>query len=159
MSKKAAMELFRSCCSETLGDLDEAAAKAAYYLFQELVQQLGKNHPRHRELTERIAANPNGPETVALESELVSLGMSRARRIFAKWATDPSDSRLNEIERMGLIDRLDIEFGGNISALARQIAAEEYGNYTPQQLDTVERRIFRLNAKRKKNPYWPQQEG
>src|SRR5258708_40261859 len=73
-----------------------------------------------------------------------SLGEQEARRIFAMWGTPPSDSRINEIERMAIIDRLDfmvktdkdgnhvrgedgmLIFESNVKELARQIAGEKY---------------------------------
>ncbi|MBB4378234.1 hypothetical protein [Bradyrhizobium sp. SBR1B] len=83
------------------------------------------------------------------------LGEKRARQLFAIWGTPPTPARLNEIENMGLIDRLDIEFKGNVKAFARALAAEKYANPSVQQTETVERQIQRLNVKRKKNPFWP----
>ena len=88
-----------------------------------------------------------------------ALGDEVARQIFAIWGTPPSTSRLNEIENMGIVDRLDIEFGGNVKALARQIAGEKFANPTADEIATVERQIRRLNATRKQNPYWPRREG
>jgi hypothetical protein len=87
------------------------------------------------------------------------LGDEKARRVFAIWGTPPSPARLNEIENQGIIDRLDLFTGGNVKELARQMAVEKYVNPTPQQIETEERQIRRLNAIRKKNPYWPQRRG
>jgi hypothetical protein len=87
------------------------------------------------------------------------LGDERARRVFALWGDPPSPSLLNEIENKSIIDRLDLMTGGNVKELARQIAGEKYTNPTPQQIDVEERQLRRLNAIRKKNPFWPQQRG
>src|SRR5436305_14225594 len=70
-----------------------------------------------------------------------SIGDAEARRIFAIWGTPPSDSRLNEIESMGIIDRLDIQHGGNVKALARQIAAAKFVNPSTDEIASVERQI------------------
>ncbi|WP_407194384.1 hypothetical protein [Bradyrhizobium sp. STM 3566] len=85
------------------------------------------------------------------------IGEKNARHVFAIWGTPPSQERLNEIENMGQIDRLDIEFKGNVKAFARAFAAENFKDPTPEEIANVERQIRRLNAKRKKNPFWPQQ--
>jgi hypothetical protein len=105
------------------------------------------------------------------------LGDERARRVFAIWGTPPTASRLKEIENMGIIDRLDhmiktdgagksvrgedgmLVFEPNVKELARQIAGEKYANPTAGEIAVVERHIRRLNAKRQKNPYWPQRKG
>jgi hypothetical protein len=105
------------------------------------------------------------------------LGDERARRVFAIWGTPPSDARLNEIENMAIIDRLDgmiktdkdgnhvrgedgmLIFEPNVKELARQIAGEQCVNPTADEIAVVERQIRRLNAKRKQNPYWPQRRG
>ena len=88
------------------------------------------------------------------------LGDERARRVFAIWGTKPTASRLNEIENMSIIDRLDMMSGApNVKELARQIAREKYCDPTPEEIATVERHIRRLKAIRKDNPFWPQQRG
>src|SRR5258708_39636135 len=40
-----AAELFRSCAWEEAGDPFSAAHKAAYYLFQEMIERIGAAHP------------------------------------------------------------------------------------------------------------------
>jgi hypothetical protein len=90
-----------------------------------------------------------------LELEEV-LGNEKARQVFALWGTPPSASRMNEIDNQSIIDRLDLFTGGNVSELGRQMANEKYVNPTPQQIEVEERKIRRLKAIRKKNPYWPQ---
>jgi hypothetical protein len=105
------------------------------------------------------------------------LGDERARRVFAIWGTPPTASRLNEIENIAIINRLDhmiktegdgksvrgkdgmLVFEPNVKALARQIAGEQYVNPTADEIAVVERHIRRLNAKRRQNPYWPQRRG
>jgi CRISPR/Cas system CMR-associated protein Cmr3 (group 5 of RAMP superfamily) len=105
------------------------------------------------------------------------LGDERARRVFAIWGTPPTASRLNEIKNRAIIDRLDLMikmdkdgksvrdkngmlvFEPNVKELARQIAGEQYVNPTADEIAVVERQIRRLNAKRQKNPYWPQRKG
>ena len=48
-----------------------------------------------------------------------------ARRIFAKWGTPPSKSRLAMIKNIGLLDRFDLmRPKPNVQKLARQLAAE-----------------------------------
>jgi hypothetical protein len=42
-----ATELFRSCAWEEAGDPGGAAHKAAYYLFQELIERLGAGHAKY----------------------------------------------------------------------------------------------------------------
>jgi len=52
-------------------------------------------------------------------------GEQIARRIFAKWGTSPSKRRVQHVENMGLLDRLDrMKPGPNVQQLARQIAEE-----------------------------------
>ena len=105
------------------------------------------------------------------------MGDERARRIFAIWGTPPTPARLNEIANMTIIDRLDhmikldkdgkhvrnkdgfLVFEPNVKELARQIASEKHVNPTPDEIATVERHIRRLNAKRARNPFWPQRQG
>jgi hypothetical protein len=88
------------------------------------------------------------------------LGDEKARQVFAVWGMPPSDRRLNEIENMAILDRLDFMPGGpNIKELARQIASERYVDPSGDQVAVVERHIRRLNAKRKQTPYWPQRQG
>jgi hypothetical protein len=97
--------------------------------------------------------------TLFLEIRQV-LGDEKARRVFAIWGAPPTASRLNEIENISVIDRLDMMPGGpNVKDLARQMAGEQHVNPTPDEIAAVERQIRRLNAKRQKNPYWPQRKG
>jgi hypothetical protein len=161
--KEAAAELFRSCLWQ-MKEPTDAANKAAYYLFSELMRQLGEDHPRHRELMKQITANPDAPNVGALQTELqlgiIKLGSRRAKHIFQRFGSPLSKRRLQEIASMGIIDRLDIMKGGpNVKELARRIARERYSNPTPQQIETVERQIQKLNRKRNANPFWPQREG
>src|SRR5271165_3075607 len=67
------------------------------------------------------------------------LGDDRARRVFELLGTPPTASRLNEIENMSIIDRLDMMPGGpNVKELARQIAGEKCNNPTPEEIATIE---------------------
>jgi hypothetical protein len=89
-----------------------------------------------------------------------SIGDAKARWVFAQWGTPPSTRRLNNIESMAIIDRLDMmKPEPNLKELARQIAQETIANPTQTEIDTIERYIQRLNAKRKQNRFWPQQRG
>jgi hypothetical protein len=88
------------------------------------------------------------------------IGRSRARHAFWQFAKPAEAMDHKEIKNMGIIDRLDMMEGGpNVKELARQIARENYGNPTPQQIESVERQIQKLNKKRNGNPFWPQRQG
>jgi hypothetical protein len=106
-----AAELFRSCLWE-MKEAPDAADKAVYYLFQELITQLGEDHPRHRELIKQIAANPNVPEAGELQTELQlginRLGSLRAKRIFRHFGKLPSTTDLNDRRNYALLDRFDM---------------------------------------------------
>jgi hypothetical protein len=69
----------------------------------------------------------------------------------------PSKSRLGEIEDMGIIDRLDMMSSEpNKRGLALEMAREEFGEPTDLQIETILRRINRIDKERKKNPAYPQ---
>src|ERR1035437_9452745 len=103
---EAAAELFHSCLWE-MKEPTDAADKAAYYLFRELIQRLGEDHPRARELIKQIAANPDAPGAGELQTELQlginRLGLRRAKRIFKRFGEPLTQTRLNEIEDCSLI--------------------------------------------------------
>jgi hypothetical protein len=106
-----AAELFRSCQFEMSGDNDDAAIKASYYLFQELIQQLGKDQPRYRELTEQIAVDPEAPDAIALEWEMISgvnrVGRQRARYAFWQSCKPMTKTDVNNRENYAVLDRFD----------------------------------------------------
>jgi hypothetical protein len=77
------------------------------------------------------------------------LGEAAARQVFAMWGTPPTPNKLKRIHNEGVRIRLELMPGGpNVKKLARQIAHEKYTNPTPQQIETEERQIQRLNARR-----------
>jgi len=147
--QEIAAELFKSCSMEESGNRSAAAEKAVYYLFQELVSQLGIDHERRRKLIE-------GDNNASTRAEL-NIGIDRARRALQRYARPLTRRRLNRLKDFSLIDRLDRMAGGpNIHELARQIARETKATPTETEIETIERHIQKLNAKRKNNPYWPQ---
>jgi hypothetical protein len=147
-----AAELFKSCSWEEAGNPIAAADKAAYYLFQEFIVRLGVDHDRRRELIDDVN-NANA------RAEL-DIGINRARRVLQRYARPLTRRRLNHLKDRSLIDRLDMMPGGpNVHELARQIASETKTAPTETEIETIERRIQKLNAKRKNNPYWPQRRG
>jgi hypothetical protein len=146
-----AAELFNSCSFQIQGDPIGAADRAAYYLFQELIVRLGVDQKRHRELVDNITNDDR--------SEL-DLGINRARRALQRYARPLSRRRLNRLKDVSLLDRLDMMPGGpNIHELARQIARETKTEPTETEIDTIKRRIQKLNAKRKCDPFLPQRQG
>jgi hypothetical protein len=111
MSKHLAAELFRSCSLEMAGNTGEAAHKAAYYLFSEMIQRLGEDHPRVRELTAEIAAKPEAERFEAelqMQSGIIDLGLRRAKRIFRHFGRPITKTRLIEINNHGLLSSLDM---------------------------------------------------
>jgi hypothetical protein len=106
-----AAELFRSCQWEEAGDPFGSAHKAAYCLFQELIQRMGAEHPRARELHEQIAAAPDAPGVEALRREMQTIvarvGVGRAKYIFQHFAKPPSTTDLNDRKNYAVLDRFD----------------------------------------------------
>jgi hypothetical protein len=127
--KEAAAELLRSCAWEMGGNTGEAAHKAAYYLFQELIAQLGADHPRARELAAQIASDPTSPEAGKLQTTMVlansDLGRRRAARIFQHFGRPVTKTRRIEMANHGLLLSLDIMKPKPIvHRLAKQLAEE-----------------------------------
>src|SRR5260221_2899249 len=107
-----AAELFRSCQWEEAGDLHGSAHKAAYYLFQELIERMGAAHPRYRGLSEQVAANPGAADAEEMRREMQTIvtrvGVSRAKYIFRHFGKLPSTTDLNNRTNYALLDRLAI---------------------------------------------------
>jgi hypothetical protein len=81
-----------------------------------------------------------------------TFGEEEARSIFEVWGR-PSARRLQEWRKKKILDRLDlmgpIGGGPNVKKLAREIAREKHqGEETPEQIQSVERHIWRLCAER-----------
>jgi hypothetical protein len=173
--KDLAAELFRACAREEVGNLNTAAHKAAYYLFAELAEQLvhgGK--ARSRKLMDEIADTDDAEKIDAAFSKL-RIGRERASRVFLQFGEPPSKKRLNEIEDMSIIDRLDMMIAKGVDGkplrdadgliirepnkrgLALEMAREEFGEPpTERQIETILRRINRIDKERNKNPAYPQ---
>jgi hypothetical protein len=78
-------------------------------------------------------------------------GIATARRIFRKWAFDPSQSRLNDIKNAALLDRYDYMPGKQSKKrLARELAKEGGGPSGSTSAHTQEQHLRRIIKKREK---------
>jgi hypothetical protein len=80
------------------------------------------------------------------------LGDEGARQVFRDLGTPPAASKLKRARNQGILLRLKRMPGGpNVKQLAREIAQEKYSKPTLQQIETEERQIQRLNARKHKH--------
>jgi hypothetical protein len=103
-----AAELFRSCQWEVAGDVRGAAHKAAYYLFQELIEHLSPGGKAGRSKLMDDIADTDDPQKIDAAFSELRIGAGRASRVFLHFGKPPTVRQQNEFKNYALLDRLDM---------------------------------------------------